>query len=128
LLDDDEEPPGLLDEDDELPPLPEPMLPLEEPLMLPVEELPMPLPLLEELPVSVDPGVVLLELDVPGELGEVVDDDEVELPGTTTVSFFSVVVLELVLLPLGAVPGTTVVLVSLRSHAESASAPRRTTK
>jgi hypothetical protein len=85
----------------------------------------MPLPDEDVPPV---PPVVELELD-PGDVGadDVVEDEDDEPPGTTTVSFSLVVELVELEEPLGAAPppGTTVV-VSLRSHAASARAPIRT--
>jgi hypothetical protein len=62
------------------------------------------------------PGVDDAPPGAPG-VAVVVDEDEDEPPGITTVSF-SLVVVDAE----GAPPGTTVV-VSLRSHAESAKAP-----
>lgn len=67
------------------------------------------------------PGLLVppvpLEAEPPGVVVVVVDDED-EPPGTTTVSF-SFVVVEAV----GPDPPGTTVVVSLRSHPESASAP-----
>jgi hypothetical protein len=113
LLDDELEPPG-------------PLLEAADPLVPPLVDEPLPMPPPEVLD---EPPVPALELESEGELGAVEDEDE-EPPGTTTVSFSFVVVL-LVEDPLGEVvvdpPGTTVV-VSLRSHADSANAPISTNR
>lgn len=125
FVEDDEDPPGLVDDAAE-PPLMPPLLDVEpavslggvegeEPLAPGLVVLPVPLELMPpglELALELEPGaagVVVVEDDVvePGELGVVVveeDDDEG-----------------------GAPPGTTVV-VSLRSHAESAKAPTNSTR
>jgi hypothetical protein len=103
-------PPGL---DEDAPPGLEELMP---PVLLDAPPLVLPVPL----------GVVVeLELLEPGLLGVVVvDDDDDEPPGTTMVSFSFTV--RSVVGP-GPPPGITVV-VSLRSHAESARAPARTNK
>lgn len=98
------------------PPLPvPPLLDAAPPLLAPplLEAAPPPV-----LPVAPVPPVSVLALE-PGALGAVLEEDEDEPPGTTTVSRFSVVV-EDDAAPLGAAPGTTVVVDSLRSHAEKA--------
>jgi hypothetical protein len=104
------------DEDDAAdPPLVPPLLDAAPPPLMPplLEAAPPPaLPVAPVLPVS----VLALE---PGVVGAVLEEDEEEPPGTTTVSRFSVVV-EDDADPLGAAPGTTVVVDSLRSHAENA--------
>lgn len=68
------------------------------------------------------PGLLVppvpLEAEPPGVVVVVVVDDEVAPPGVTTVSF-SFVVVEAV----GPDPPGTTVVVSLRSHADSARAP-----
>jgi hypothetical protein len=124
LLDDEAAPLGLLAADE--PPLLVPPL-LED---VPPLELPMPPPLEDDDPVPGLLGLELLELDEPGELGAVAVDEDDEPPGTTTVSrSFVLDVVELAE-PLGAVllpPGTTVV-VSFRSHADSAKAPISTNR
>jgi hypothetical protein len=122
-----EAPPGLVDED-ELPPLvpdeepPDMPPPLEDepPDMPPDDEPPEDEPLMPLL-LPVPPGAELELDEPPGELGAEDEDDD-EPPGTTTVSFSLVVLLlepeeGAVLLP----PGTTVV-VSFFSQALSARA------
>jgi hypothetical protein len=115
LLDEDEDPPGPLDEA-----APPPLMP----------------PLLEDAPPEDDaappvvPPVPLvspdeLELEDPGEVGAgALDEEEEDPPGTTTVSF-SFVVVEVD--PVGLPPGTTVV-VSFFSQPESARAPSKTNR
>jgi len=121
LLDDDAAPLGLLEAAD--PPLAPPLLLAAEPPLLPPLDI---APLLVP-PVAPDELVSLPELALElGLLGVVVEEDEDEPPGTTTVSRFSVVVDEDAD-PLGLAPGTTVV-VSLRSHADSASKPTTTNR
>jgi hypothetical protein len=117
LLDDEAAPLGLLEAAD--PPLVPPLLDAAPPLP-PLDIAPLLVP-----PVAPD-GVSVLELALElGLLGAVVvEEDEDEPPGTTTVSRFSVV--EEDADPLGEPPGTTVV-VSLRSHAENARALTRIT-
>jgi hypothetical protein len=121
LLVEDEEPLGLLLDAAEPPLLVPPLMPpvlLLPPLMPPVEdEAPPPL-VLPAAPESV------LELELEGELGVVVDEDEEEPPGTTTVSFSFV---EVDVEGLEEPPGTTVV-VSLRSQPERARAPTKTNR
>ena len=113
LLVDEAEPPGPLEAAD--PPLAPPLLAAAPPLP-PLDIAPLLVP-----PVAPELVVSLLELALElGLLGAaVVEDDEDEPPGTTIVSRFSVVDDDAD--PLGAPPGTTVV-VSLRSHAEKANA------
>ena len=127
-MDEELAPPGLLDDDAAPPLLGLPVLLVELPPV--VEDDPVPLVELPVLPMP--PLGELLELDAPpgaddepAPLGAVVEDEEDEPPGTTMVSFSFVTVL--VLLAGGEPLGTTVV-VSLRSHAESARAPMRTSK
>ena len=126
LLEDEAAPPlGLLDAAAP-PPLEDAPPPLEDapPLIPPLEDAP-PAPelLVPPIPDGLLPGPDELEEELPGVLGEVaVEEEDDEPPGTTTVSF-SLLVVEEVADPLGP-PGTTVV-VSLRSHAESASAPNK---
>jgi hypothetical protein len=121
LLDDEDEPLGLLEED-EPPPIP-PLLLEEEPPLIPplVEEPPIALP---DVPPVPEPELVVESvLGELGELGAVEVEDDDEPPGTTTVSFSRVVVVDVD--PLGAVvlpPGTTVV-VSFLSQADNANAP-----
>jgi len=120
LLVDEEEPPGPLEAAE--PPLVPPLLAAEPPL-LPLPPLDM-APLLVP-PVAPDDVVSLLELALElGLLGVVVEEDEDEPPGTTTVSRFSLVDEDAD--PLGLDPGTTVV-VSFRSQAENANALNRIT-
>jgi hypothetical protein len=120
LLVDEEEPPGPLEAAE--PPLVPPLLAAEPPL-LPLPPLDM-APLLVP-PVAPDDVVSLLELALElGLLGVVVEEDEDEPPGTTTVSRFSLVDEDAD--PLGLDPGTTVV-VSFRSQAENAKALNRIT-
>jgi hypothetical protein len=119
LLDEDEDPPGPLDAAE---PPPEP--PLLDAAPPPEDEPDMPPPLDAPLPPAPDPAV--LPALVLVSAGAVVDEDEDDPPGTTTVSRSFVVVDEVA--PLGVVvepPGTTVV-VSFRSHADSANAPNTT--
>lgn len=120
-MDEELAPPGLLDDDAAPPLLGLPVLLVELPPV--VEDDPVPLVELPVLPMP--PLGELLELDEPPGAGAVVEDEEDEPPGTTMVSFSFVTVL--VLLAGGEPLGTTVV-VSLRSHAESARAPMRTSK
>ena len=125
LLEDELAPPGLLDEAAEPPLLDEAPPGVDE--APPLDEPPMPPALLDEPPVPpvLEPA---LESVLPPGADE---DDEDEPPGTTTVFSFSVVVELDEDAPLGEVvvdpPGTTVV-VSLRSHAESAKAPIKTNR
>ena len=111
MLDEDDAPPGPLDDD-----APPPMPPDDEDAPLPeLLEPPMPDVLLS--------GVLLDELEEPGDAGAV-DDEEDEPPGTITVSFsFVTVDVEGDGLP----PGTTVV-VSFFSQPESAKAPTKTNR
>jgi hypothetical protein len=122
LLEDEEEPAGPLEAAE--PPLVPPLLLAAEPPLLPLPPLDI-APLLVP-PVAPDEVVSLLELALElGLLGVVVEEDEDEPPGTTTVSRFSVVDEEDAD-PLGLDPGTTVV-VSFRSQAENAKALNRIT-
>ena len=117
----DAEPPGPVLEAADPPLVPPPLLEEAPPGddMAPPPELLL-VPPVAELPVSVE-----LELEEPGELGVVLDEDEDDPPGTTTVSFVELDDDD----PLGAAvpPGTTVV-VSLRSHPLRARAPNNTNR
>jgi hypothetical protein len=113
LLDEDEEPPGPLDEAAP-PPLMPPLLDDAAPPLV---------PLVPPVPLLVSPDE--LELEDPGELGAgALDEEDEDPPGTTTVSFSFVVV---VVDPVGLPPGTTVV-VSFFSQPESARAPSKTNR
>ena len=116
MLDDDAAPLGPLEA--AAPPLGPPLLAADPPLP-PLDIAPLLVP-----PVALDVSLLELALEL-GLLGvAVVEDDEDEPPGTTIVSRFSVDDDDAD--PLGALPGTTVV-VSLRSHAENANALTRIT-
>jgi hypothetical protein len=110
LLVDEAAPPGPL-EAAEPPPIP-PLLDAAPPLVPPVA------PALPESVLELAPA--------PGVLGVVLEDEDDEPPGTTMVSRFSLVEDDAEPLGLAEPPGTTVV-VSLRSHAESANAPTANT-
>jgi hypothetical protein len=108
-------------EEDDAPPGPleaaAPLL-LDEAPALPPGELEDEAPSPELLVPPTPPGLeLLLELE-PGALGALLEDDE-EPPGMTIVSFSFVVDDEAA----GPLPPGTTVVVSLRSHADSASAP-----
>lgn len=108
LLDEDAAPPG-------------PLEAAEPPPLMPPDEDDAPPPLVPPMPDDVLLSVEELELE--GELGVTVVEDEDDPPGTMTVSFSFVVVDDI-----GAeLPGTTVV-VSFFSQAERASVPTRTNR
>lgn len=114
LVADEEDPLGLLLEDAE-PPLVPPVLLDDVPLSVEDDVAP-------PLPELLVPPVALLLLE-SGALGVVLEDDEDEPPGTTTVSF-SFVTDEV---GAGLLPGTTVVVVSFSQPAR-ASAPASTNR
>ena len=122
MLVEDAAPPGPL-EAAAPPPLAPPLDDAAPPVVPPLDDAAPPLPELLVPPVPA-PGPLLEELADPGVLGAVVDEEDDDPPGTMIVSF-SFVTVEVG--PLGAAPGTTVV-VSLRSHAERARAPIRTNR